>query len=152
MKSLMRNSSSLFPAIPSLLDEFLNRDWRDSSLGTWRSSAPTLPAVNVREDSDELVIELAAPGMKREDFKVELDNDVLTISSEQQESDEASDQDGNYTRKEFSYHAFQRSFQLPANKVKGNEISAKYIDGILRVVVPKTEDAKRKPARHIAVA
>ena len=148
MKSLMKNNSHLFPAIPSLLDEFLNRDWIDSSLGTWRSS---VPAVNVQETNDDLVIDLAAPGMKREDFKVELDNDVLIISSEQQDSDEKKDQDGNYTRKEFSYHSFQRSFQLPANKVKGNEITAKYEGGILRVIIPKTEDAKRKPVKHIAV-
>ncbi len=147
----MKNNGSLFPAIPSLLDEFINRDWLDSSLGTWRTSGSTLPAVNVQETNDELVIDVAAPGMKREDFKVELDNDVLTISSEQQESQDKKDQHGNYTRREFSYYAFQRSFQLPANKVKGNEITAKYKDGILHITVPKAEDAKRKQIKQISV-
>ena len=151
MKSLMKNSS-LFPAIPSLLDELLNRDWLDSSQGTWKTTGSTLPAVNVQENNNELVIDVAAPGMKREDFQVELDNDVLTISSQQQQSQEDKDDQGNYTRREFSYHAFQRSFQLPGNKVKGNEITAKYKDGILHVTIPKSDDAKRKPVKQITGA
>jgi HSP20 family protein len=96
------------------------------------------------------MIEVAAPGMKRDDFKIELDNDVLTISSKREDSYE--EKDGNYTRREFSYQSFQRSFSLPQNRVKGDEITAKYVDGVLRITVPKTEDAKVKPAKQIAVA
>ena len=151
MKSLVKsNNGQFFPTIPSLLDDFFNRDWLDSSLANWRVSGATLPAVNVMESNDEFRIEVAAPGMKRNDFKVELDNNVLTISSERQEQSE--NKDGSYTRREFSYQSFQRSFALPENKVLGDKISARYVDGILHVSVPKSEDAKVKPARQIAVS
>jgi HSP20 family protein len=149
-KSLVKTNGTLFPAIPSLLDDFFGRDWLDSSMANWRTSDSTLPAVNVRETNDDYLIEVAAPGMKRNDFKIELDNGVLTISSQRENSHE--EKDGNYTRREFSYQSFQRSFALPQNLVKGDEIKAKYDDGILRITVPKTEDAKAKPAKQIAVA
>jgi HSP20 family protein len=149
-KSLVKTNGSLFPAIPSLIDDFFGRDWLDSTMATWRTFNSTLPAVNVQETNENFIIEVAAPGMKREDFKVELDNNVLTISSHQEESHEG--RDGDYTRREFSYQSFQRSFSLPQNKVKGEEIKAEYVDGILQIKVPKTEDARKKPARQIAVS
>lgn len=152
MKSLVKSNGSFFPAIPSLLDDFFTRDWLDSSLANWRISGATLPAVNVLETNDDFRIEVAAPGMKRSDFKVELDNNVLTIFSEREDKNEEKDADGNYTRREFSYQSFQRSFSLPENKVLGDKITAKYSDGILHVTVPKSEEAKAKPAKQIAVA
>lgn len=153
MKSLVKsNNGQFFPTIPSLFDDFLNRDWLDSSLANWRVSGATLPAVNVMETNDDFRIEVAAPGMKRNDFKVELDNNVLTISSERQDNAEEKDSNGNYSRREFSYQSFQRSFSLPENKVLGDKISARYVDGILYVTVPKSEEAKVKPARQIAVS
>jgi HSP20 family protein len=151
-RSIVKSNGGLFPAIPSLMDDFFGRDWLDSTLSNWRTTGTTLPAVNVRETNDEFMIEVAAPGMKRDDFKVELDNNVLTISSEREDSMEEKDQSGaNYTRREFSYQSFQRSFGLPENKVRGEEIVAKYTDGVLHVTIPKTEEAKVKPAKQIAV-
>jgi HSP20 family protein len=152
MKSLVKSNGDFFPALPSLIDDFFTRDWLDSSLANWRVTGATLPAVNVMETNDEFRIELAAPGMKRSDFKVELDNNVLTISSEREDHSEQKDERGNYTRKEFSYRSFQRSFSLPENKVLGEKITARYLDGILYVTVPKSEEAKVKPAKQIAVA
>lgn len=152
MKSLVKSNGGFFPALPSLIDDFFTRDWLDSSLANWRVTGATLPAVNVMETNDEFRIELAAPGMKRSDFKVELDNNVLTISSEREDHSEQKDERGNYTRKEFSYRSFQRSFSLPENKVLGEKITARYLDGILYVTVPKSEEAKVKPAKQIAVA
>ena len=153
MKSLVKSNSGQFiPTIPSLFDDFFNRDWLDSSLANWRVNGTTLPAVNVMETNDDFKIEVAAPGMKRSDFKVELDNNVLTISSERQDQSEDKDSNGNYSRREFSYQAFQRSFSLPEKKVMGDKISARYVDGILYVTVPKSEEAKVKPARQIAVS
>ncbi|HET6542839.1 MAG TPA: Hsp20/alpha crystallin family protein, partial [Chryseolinea sp.] len=136
---------------PSLLNDFFMDDWFDSSIRNWRSSGATLPAVNVRETNDDFVIEVAAPGMNRDDFKVELDNNILSISAELEDKNETSDQNGNYNRREFNYQSFQRSFSLPENKVEGAKISAKYKDGILHVTVPKREEAKIKPARQITV-
>jgi HSP20 family protein len=151
MKTLVRTNGNLLPAIPSLLNDFLSDDWFDSSLTNWKSSGTSLPAVNVRENNDEFNIEVAAPGMKRDDFKVELDNNVLTISSEREDKREEKDNDG-YTRREFSYQSFQRSFRLPDNQVEGDKIAARYVDGILQITVPKKENAKVKPAKQIAVS
>lgn len=147
--SLVKNNGGLFPAIPSLLDDFFKRDWLDSTMADWRAWGSTLPALNVQETDDSLVIEVAAPGMKRDDFKVELDNNVLTISSKREDSHE--EKDGRYTRREFSYQSFQRSFSLPEKEVRADKIKAKYVDGILRITVPKAENAKRGPAKQIAV-
>jgi HSP20 family protein len=152
MKSLVKSNGSLFPTIPSLFDDFFTRDWLDSSLANWRVSGASLPGVNVMETNDDFRIEVAAPGMKRSDFKVELDNNVLTISSQREDKNEEKDENGNYTRREFSYQSFQRSFSLPESKVAGDKIAARYVDGILHVTVPKSEEAKVKPAKQIPVA
>jgi HSP20 family protein len=152
MKGMVKSNGTYFPTNPSLFDDFFNRDWLDSSLGNWRASGESLPAVNVMESNDDFKIEVAAPGMKRDHFKVELDNNILTISSQREDKAEEKDRDGNYTRREFSYHSFQRSFSLPENKVMGDKITARYVDGILYVTVPKSEQAKVKPAKQIAVA
>ena len=150
MKSLVKSNGTFFPTIPAF-DDFLTRDWLDSSLTNWRVSGATLPAVNVMETNDDFKIEVAAPGMNRGDFRVELDNNVLTISSQREDIAEERDKDGNYARREFSYQSFQRTFSLPENKVMGDKISARYVDGILRVTVPKSEEAKVKPAKQITV-
>ena len=151
MKNLVRTNGNSFSSIPSLLNDLFMDDWFDSSLRNWRSSGATLPAVNVRETNDDFVIEVAAPGMNRDDFKVELDNNLLSISAELEEKNDTSDQNRAYNRREFNYQSFQRSFSLPENKVEGTKISAKYKDGILHVTVPKKEEAKIKPARQITV-
>lgn len=152
MKTLVRTNGTLFPSVPSLLNDLFTDDWFNSSLSNWRSSGSTLPAVNVRETNEEFSIEVAAPGMKRDDFKVELENNVLTISSQLEDKNEEKDPQGNYTRREFSYQSFQRSFTLPEGKVEGEKIAARYADGILHITVPKKEEAKVKPAKQISVA
>jgi HSP20 family protein len=151
MKTLIRQNGNLFPSLPSLFDDFLTSTL-DSSLSNWRSTGATLPAVNIVETNDEFQIEVAAPGMKRDDFKVELDNGILTIAAEREQTMESDKSDRNYNRREFSYQAFQRSFALPENKVEGEKISAKYHDGILHISVPKREEAKVKPAKQITVS
>jgi HSP20 family protein len=151
MKNLVRTNGNSFSSIPSLLNDFFMDDWFDSSIRNWRSSGATLPTVNVRETNDNFIIELAAPGMKRDDFKVELDNNILSISAEIEDKSET-DKNGTYNRREFNYQSFQRSFSLPENKVDGGKISAQYKDGILHVTIPKREEAKIKPARQITIA
>src|SRR5688500_5654976 len=121
MKNLVRTNGNSFSSIPSLLNDFFMDDWFDSSIRNWRSSGATLPTVNVRETNDNFIIELAAPGMKRDDFKVELDNNILSISAEIEDKSET-DKNGTYNRREFNYQSFQRSFSLPENKVDGGKI------------------------------
>jgi HSP20 family protein len=153
MKTLVKPNGNLFPAIPSIIEDFfLMRDLIDTSNGNWKSTGATLPAVNVGETNDEFTIEVAAPGMKREDFHVELDNNMLTISSNREENREGKDKTHKYSRREFSYQAFQRSFSLPENKVEGDKISARYEGGILYISVPKKEEAKVKPRKQIAIS
>jgi HSP20 family protein len=152
MKNLVRTNGNSFSAIPSLLNDFFNEDWFDSSHVNWRLPGASMPAVNVKETNDEFTIEVAVPGMKRDDFRVELDNNMLTISSNKEEKAEEKGRDSGYTRREFSYQAFQRSFSLPEAKVEGGKISAKYTDGILYVTVPKREEAKVKPVRQITIS
>ena len=151
MKNLVRSNGNLFPALPSLLEGFLDRDLFDSSLSNWRGANASLPAVNIRETDDAFEIEMAAPGMKRDDFHIELDNHVLTISSERENNNEEKNKQGNFTRREFSYQSFQRSFTLPEYKIKGDGIEAKYTDGLLLITVPKAEEAKKKPVRRISI-
>jgi HSP20 family protein len=152
MKSLLKSNGNVFPSVPSLFDDFFMRDWLDWSNANRKMPGTSLPAVNVSETNDDFKIEVAAPGMKRDDFKVELDNNVLTITSERENNQDQKDDSGNYVRREFSYMSFQRSFALPENKVHGDKISAKYVDGILYVTVPKKEEAKVKPPKQIAIS
>lgn len=122
-------------------------DW---NLTNFSGPNNTLPAVNVKETDDEYILEVAAPGMTKKDFKVNFQNNVLTISSEKQE--EKKEDDDNYTRREFSYQSFQRSFTVPHNDVDSDKISANYADGILNVKLPKREEVKPKPAREIKIS
>jgi HSP20 family protein len=147
---LVKTNGNLFAAIPSLLDDVLGRNWLDSTITSGWMPGSNLPAVNIRENSDALMIEVAVPGLKRKDFTVEVNDNVLTISAHREDSQEKTH--GNYTRKEFSYHSFKRSFVLPEKGVSGEGISAKYVDGILRISIPKTDNAKTKPAKQIAVS
>lgn len=150
MKTLVRQNATMFPSLPSLLEDFFNHDWADSRLAASDYSA-TLPAVNVSETNEDYVIEVAAPGMTRNEFKVELGNNVLTVSAQREERQEAQDESRNYMRREFNYQSFQRSFTLPENKVEGEKVTARYSDGILHITVPKRDEAKIKPVKQIAI-
>jgi HSP20 family protein len=137
--------SSGIPVMPSIFDDFF-KDW---SLSNYSDTNTTLPAVNIKENEDEFTVEVAAPGMEKEDFKINLNNNVLTISSEKTvENEESNDK---YTRREYSYQSFERSFNLPKNIVESNQISATYKNGELKIRVPKKEEAKPTPPKLIEV-
>ncbi|NNM94024.1 MAG: Hsp20/alpha crystallin family protein [Bacteroidia bacterium] len=108
-----------------------------------------VPSVNIVETSNNFQIEMAAPGMEKKDFKVEVDNGVLTISSEKE--NEKEEKGKNYTRKEFSYNAFSRSFSLPENCLP-EKISAAYDNGLLTLTLPKQEVSISKPKKEIKVS
>ncbi|MEB2786985.1 Hsp20/alpha crystallin family protein [Algoriphagus persicinus] len=142
-----------FNPATALFEDFPNRslfDWlEDAGIGRTRESN-TLPRVNISETENDFRVEMAVPGLKKEDFKVELYNNTLTIEAEVSENSEEHNQNRGYTRKEFSYRAFTRSFYLP-NTVENDKIEAKYQEGILRLVIPKREEARKKPARTIQI-
>lgn len=106
------------------------------------------PAVNVVETTEGFRIDLAAPGLQKGDFKLALDKDVLTIKVEKTESSE--EDTDKYLRREYSFSAFERSFQLPKT-IEHDKIEAKYEDGILKVALPKREEALEKPLREIEI-
>jgi len=101
----------------------------------------TAPAANVAETDTAYELELAAPGMNKEDFNVEIENGAISISSKSQTSKESENK--NFTRQEYSYESFYRSFSLPED-VDDSNIEASYTDGVLKIVIPKTEDSKPK--------
>jgi len=117
-------------------DDFFNRGIMNWGPSNFSDSNTTLPAVNIRETDDNYVVEMAAPGMKKEDFKIELDNNLLTISAEKTEEHEENGKE-KYSRKEFSYQSFQRSFNLPKEVVDEEKIEAHYKDGVLHLIIPK---------------
>jgi HSP20 family protein len=134
---------------PSLFDRIFENDLFDWSNRNFSNTNTTLPAVNVKESIDGFEVEMAAPGLTKNDFKIELDHDVLTISSEKQAENET-DNNKQFTRREFSYQSFTRSFTLP-NSASSENIGAKYENGVLRVFIPKKEEAKPKPIRQISI-
>jgi len=152
MNSLMRNGG----LYPSLFDDFLRPSpFLGSSLfDVDFDMLPArvgfnVPSANITESEKNYLIELAAPGLTKKDFKVEMDNDVLTISAEKKE--EKKEGDEGYSRKEYSYNSFSRSFTLPEN-CKSEKIDAKYEDGVLKLVLPKKEVTPVKAKKEIAVS
>ncbi|QAA82095.1 Hsp20/alpha crystallin family protein [Aequorivita sp. H23M31] len=135
------------PTFSSWIDEFFNRDWPAFSQNF--NAGITLPKVNIRETADAYFVEMAVPGMKKSDFNIELDNKMLIISNETREEQET--KEDNYTRREFGYSSFKRSFSLPET-VEEDKIKAEYQDGILSLQLPKREEAKQKPPRNIKIS
>ncbi len=136
-------------ALPSLIDRIFNDDLDNWARRNFSHTNTTLPSVNIKETTDAFEVEVAAPGFDKSDFKIELNNDVLTISSEKELNEETKDGE-RITKQEFSYQSFTRSFTLP-ELVEDEKIVAKYENGILAITIPKKEEAKPKPVMQIAV-
>ena len=137
-------SQALSPLFNDVFESFFNRDSYVSDRLISR-----VPAVNIAESENEYHIELAVPGMKKEDFKINLDKNILSISAESKTENEETSQDKKYNRREYSYNSFVRTFTLPDSADYAN-ISAEYSDGILKVSVAKKEDAKIQ-SREISI-
>ena len=149
--TLMKRNGTLLNSFPALFDDFFNRDLFNWGQSNFSDTNTTIPAVNIKETNDNYEVEVAAPGMTRKDFKVELDGNILTIRSEK--SDEKQEkEEGNYTRREFSYQSFLRTFNLPKEVVDAEKIQAKYSDGVLHLLIPKKEEAKQRPPRLIQIS
>ncbi len=136
--------------LPSFFERFLNNDLTDWNLTNFSGTNTSLPAVYVKVSNDEFVIELAAPGMEKKDFKINFKNNVITISSEKEDKKE--EKKDNYTRREFSYQSFQRAFTVPENAIMSDKIEATYNNGILEIKLPKREEVKPQPEREIKIS
>lgn len=148
--SLIKRNGNTFPAFPSLFDDFFGPELFNWGNNNFSSTSTTVPAVNIKETTDAFEVEVAAPGMEKGDFSITLDGNLLTISSAKQQQEEKKEQ--NYTRREFSYQSFQRSFELAKDVVDEDKINARYENGLLHLTIPKKEEAKQKGPRTIQVA
>ena len=143
MKTVIKKNTT--PYLPSVFDELLNTDWLGGRVNNYTST----PAVNIVENDTNFIIQVAVPGLKKENFNIKLDNDLLTISSNVEKEDSVK-KEGKFTRKEFIFNSFKRSFNLP-DSVKKTHISASYENGILLLELPKKEEAQVQPSRMIEI-
>ena len=134
--------------MPYVFDDFFKpwNEWFDN--GGFLGRTMNVPAVNITEHKDEYLVSLAAPGLKKEDFKLDVDGNMLTISSQKEESKE--EKEKRFTRREYRYSSFSRSFTLP-EEINKEKIEAKYDDGVLKISLPRKEEAKKPAAKQILV-
>ncbi len=149
MNSLIKNSG--MSPIASIFDDFMSRDLMDWSDKNFSAIGSSLPSANLKETDNKIEVELAAPGMKKNDFNVEIENHMLTISSEKKEEKEEKRKKDNYYRKEFNYQSFSRSFSLP-DYADENSVKANYKDGILHIDIAKKEAPQKSAAKKIAIS
>lgn len=140
MSLIKWKESNLFPAFNSLWDNFFQKGLE---LGT------SIPAMNTSETEKEYQVEIAVPGLKKDDFKINLEHNILSISSETKTETEEKDGE-KVTKREFNYSSFQRSFSLPEN-VDKDQISAEYINGILKLHIPKTSPTQVEKKKQIEI-
>ena len=133
----------------SLMDEFFNTSFFPTSFFDEDEKQFSMPAVNIIEEKDNFKIEVAAPGLDKKDFNIEIENYVLTVSANKENKVEKKDE--KFTMREFNYSTFSRSFTLPKS-VKSDKIKASHKEGILTITIPKKEEAIEKPKRQIAIA
>lgn len=151
-KSKTKETPTLRSRLADLFDAdaFFDHDVLDAGWprldSIWKSR---VPAANITENDNQFDIELAAPGMNKKDFKVNVQNGNLVISAEKEEEKEEKEKD--YCRKEYNYSSFRRSFSLPES-VNADAVKAEYKDGILKLTVPKKEEAKKQPKKEIAIS
>lgn len=146
MTLAVKNRNNGFSTFNSIFNEILNDDFFTS-----RAINEKLPAVNIKQSETDFSLELAIPGLGKEDIKISVDKDQLTISSEKKSDVEEKEDNGTYTRREFSYQSFKRSFTLPES-VDTDKIDAKFENGVLYLHLPKREEALPKPARLIDIS
>lgn len=156
--SLVKSSNGR--STPAKRSSFFNdpffSDIMDTRMGLWnRLFTPGLeedltPAMNIKEKENAVQIDLAAPGLKKDDFDIVLENGILTISAEKQEEKEEENKD--FYRKEFSYNSFSRSVRVPETVDKEKEIEAKYVDGVLKLTLPKMKNESNKKLKKIKVS
>jgi len=147
---LVRTNVGGFSGYNTFFDELITKELVNRR--QLNSDDLTLPAVNILENDNEFIIELAAPGLKKEDFNLELDNSKLEISVKNNSKVVDEKSELVYSRKDFGYGNFTRSFTVPSVKINVEDIKAEYENGVLRVNLPKREEAKARPVKMIEVA
>ena len=148
--TLVKRNGNLLNSFPTFFDDFLNRDSFNWGMTNFSDTNTSIPAVNVKETPESYEVEVAAPGMSKKDFKVQLEGNTLTITSEKNSRKEEP-ADARYFSREFSYQSFSRTFTLQKDVVDTEKINARYEDGLLLLQIPKKEVAKQQPPKLIEV-
>ena len=148
---IVKRNGNMHSHFPQLFDDFFNRDIFNWGLTNYSDTNTTIPAVNIKETANNYEVEVAAPGMSKKDFTVQLEGNMLTISSEK-EQHAAQNDIARYTAREFSYQSFSRTFTLQKDVVDTEKIQAGYEDGVLRLVIPKKEQARQNGPRRIEIS
>jgi len=137
--NLIRKQNSRFP---SIMEEFFNNNW-NASISDYSNSKP---AVNVKEDDKSFTLQIAAPGINKNDFEISLENRVLSIEVVKKDEHDVND----FTSKEFDYNSFKRSFSIPKS-IELLKINASYINGILKINLPKNKEDQLQPKKFIRI-
>lgn len=140
----MNTQVKTFAPVNSFLDTFFN-----DTINHYNYPVNTIPAVNIQETDNEILLDVALPGVEKEDVKINLDQNLLTISSQKEKTEEEVKK--NFHKREFSYESFKRSFRIPKS-VDTDAIVANYVNGVLKLTLPKKEEAKPKEPRFIDIA
>ncbi len=149
--TIVKRNGNLQHQLPQIFDDLFNRDIFHWGLTNYSDTNTTIPAVNIKETTDSYEVQVAAPGMNKKDFTVQLEGNILTISSEKEASKEQND-NARYAAREFSYQSFSRTFTLQKDVVDTEKIQATYADGVLNLVIPKKEEAKQKGPKRIEIS
>lgn len=132
---------------PGYLNNHSNRDMLSNFFSD--GADYTVPAVNIKENENGFTIEVAAPGLNKEDFNIKLEKDILTVSSEDENKKDENNE--SFTRREFTFKSFSRSFSIPET-IDQNKIKASHMNGILILELQKLDEAKMKKAKTIKVS
>jgi HSP20 family protein len=142
---MLAKRNMYYPRYSKLFNDFYHKGFGHSHASGYSS----VPKVNIQEFDDKFEVFMAAPGMNKEDFNIRIEDNLLTISSEKKEENKENTE--KYTRKEYSYQSFSRSFIIPKDVVNSQDITAKYENGELYISLPKKEEAKAQPPREISI-
>jgi len=147
--TMLVKRNEYMPVFPKIFGDFFDKEFADWAASNYSLTNTTIPAVNIKETDDDFVVSMAVPGMDKKDFKINLTDNLLTISSEKK--DEKEEKEENYTKREYSYQSFSRAFTLPKDVVEEEKISAKYENGELMLTIPKKEEVKSKRPVEIKI-
>lgn len=145
--NIIKRNNSYEPSYINLFDDVFGRNWNDFFFGN-RNSESTLPSVNISDNEKDYELEVAAPGYQKSDFKVNVENGIMTIKAES--NSEKEEHKKNYAHREHFYSAFERRFTLPEN-VNETDITASYKDGVLSIIIPKKEVEPALPCHEIKI-
>jgi len=139
------------PTFPQFFDDFFTRNLSEWGTQNYATTNTTVPAVNILENNTDFLVQMVAPGMNKKDFTIELDNEVLTISSNKELKKEQKE-NHQLIRQEFNYQSFRRSFHLSKKVVDASKIKAQYKNGLLEILIPKLEEAQKLSPRRITIS